>query len=157
MKKIAAAVSVLLAMAVMCGCSKSKVEGGKCPYCKKMEVKLPDDVQGAKITYKDGAVEYYCTMAHALMTWKLVTGADADPENPPVVEFVVVEYNSKELIDARQAFYVVGSSVKPVMFFQSVIAFEEMAAADKFVVNHGGTAMFFDELTQRDLTAAAGE
>lgn len=140
----------LLTIGIVSGCHNDSGEGVKCVFCE-MKVKLPETPLGAKIAYKDGKTEYFCELGHAFKGWALETGDEANPDNPPV-GFYVVNYANKEIIDARSAYYVLGSDVSSEMFVESVLAFGDREQASSFVERHGGTVFDFSEIQRENLT-----
>lgn len=147
---INACMIIVAALVLLSGCKdKNDSKGNKCGFCS-MAVKLPDDVQGAKIVFRDGSEEYFCVMGHAMMGWKIENGREGNPDNPPVGLYAV-DYASKKLIDAQKAFYVFGSDVHSPMFAKSAIAFSDKAAAETFVQAHAGKVMDFETLKKQNL------
>jgi copper chaperone NosL len=57
----------------------------------------------------------------------------------------VGDHNSKRLIDAQAAFWVIGGSEPGVMTDQAKWAFEKKADADEFIKKHGGKPAAFEE------------
>lgn len=58
----------------------------------------------------------------------------------------VADYLTAELVDVKNAFYIVGSDVLPVMSQISIIAFCGWESAENFRKLHGGKIMNFDEV-----------
>ena len=58
----------------------------------------------------------------------------------------VADYLTAELVDVKDAFYLVGSDAPPVMSQISIIAFYDREAAENFRKLHGGKIMNFDEV-----------
>jgi nitrous oxide reductase accessory protein NosL len=57
----------------------------------------------------------------------------------------VGDYNTKKLIDAEQAFWVIGGSKAGVMTKRGKWAFESKTDAEAFVKGNGGSISTFDE------------
>ncbi|QOY52868.1 nitrous oxide reductase accessory protein NosL [Candidatus Sulfurimonas baltica] len=57
----------------------------------------------------------------------------------------VVDVLSEELIDAKAAFYVVGSDIKGTMTKVSKLAFENAESAEDFSIENGGDVVSFDK------------
>ncbi len=57
----------------------------------------------------------------------------------------VADFNSKELIDAEKAYWVIGGNKPGVMTKQAKWAFEKKEDAEKFITENGGTLTTFDE------------
>lgn len=58
----------------------------------------------------------------------------------------VADYRTAELVDAKEAFYLLGSDAPPVMSNTSIIAFASIEAAESFRKLHGGRIMTFPEV-----------
>ena len=63
-----------------------------------------------------------------------------------VKSFQVADYNSKKLINAKTATWVIGGSKKGVMTKTAKWAFAEKADADAFIKANGGRLASFDEV-----------
>lgn len=142
--------SIFIALFILvffaCGCSKKPAAGYPCKNSDKTAL-LPRDPQAVKIVFQNGKEEYYCTILDAIAGW-----ADALDErnmerftNPPV-KLIMADYESKKLIDAFSASFVVGSNIKPVEHDISVVAFETQEDATKFAIKNGGEESDFDGL-----------
>ena len=59
--------------------------------------------------------------------------------------FGVGDYNTKKLIDAEKAFWVIGGDQTGVMTKRAKWAFETKADAEKFIAAHGGTLSTFEQ------------
>jgi len=57
----------------------------------------------------------------------------------------VGDFNSKKLIDAEKAFWVIGGNKPGVMTKKAKWAFENKADAEKFIAENGGSLSTFDE------------
>jgi copper chaperone NosL len=87
--------------------------------------------------FKNGHKEQYCSL-HCL------TDVHKNYEDK-IKEIQVVDTNSSKLIDAKKAFYVVGSSKEGTMSSVSEYAFSKKDEAEKFQKEFGGTVYTFDE------------
>ena len=87
--------------------------------------------------FKNGHKEQYCSL-HCL------TDVHKNYEDK-IKEIQVVDTNSLKLIDAKKAFYVVGSSKEGTMSSVSEYAFSKKDEAEKFQKEFGGTVYNFDE------------
>lgn len=94
----------------------------------------------------DGAQHQYCSL-HCLV--EANTG-DLDKAQ-------VVDTASLKFISAKDAFYVVGSSVKGTMTMKSKYAFADKKAAEAFMKENGGELMDFAAATKIARTALAME
>ncbi|MDO9309192.1 MAG: nitrous oxide reductase accessory protein NosL [Deltaproteobacteria bacterium] len=90
------------------------------------------------IEYEDGSSVGTCSLHCAAV--ELANTIDRIP-----VLVKVADYDSKELIDAEKAFWVMGGSIKGVMTGQPKWAFASVEAAGRFIKAHGGDRASFDE------------
>lgn len=97
------------------------------------------------ITYSDGS-SGTCSINCVAVDLKANKGKT-------VKSLQVGDYNSKELIDAKTATWVIGGSKKGVMSKVPKWAFADKSAAEKFIKESGGKLATFDEA----LKAAEGE
>jgi copper chaperone NosL len=89
------------------------------------------------VSYDDGTATGTCSI-HCLAL-DLAMNIDKTPSS-----IMVGDFNSKELIDAEQAFWVIGGNKPGVMTKQAKWAFAKKEDADKFVAENGGTPATFD-------------
>ena len=89
------------------------------------------------IEYEDGSTAGSCSLHCAAV--ELANSIDKIP-----VMVRVAEYDSKELIDAETAVWVMGGSKKGVMTGQAKWAFASKAAAERFIAANGGSIVDFD-------------
>lgn len=89
------------------------------------------------IEYADGSVVASCSLHCAAVELAVTI------DNIPVM-VSVADYDSKELIDAEKAVWVMGGSKKGVMTGQPKWAFANKAGAEKFIKANGGTIVTFD-------------
>ena len=90
------------------------------------------------VTYDGGTTVGTCSI-HCLAL-DLATNIDKTPQSIQVGDF-----NSKSLIDAEQAFWVVGGKMPGVMTKNAKWAFAQKADAEKFISANGGTLATFDQ------------
>lgn len=90
------------------------------------------------VAYDDGTKVGTCSI-HCLAI-DLAVNIDKTPSSLEVGDF-----NSKELIDAEQAVWVVGGNKPGVMTKQAKWAFAKKEDAESFVKENGGTLATFDE------------
>ncbi len=90
------------------------------------------------VVYDDGTTIGTCSI-HCLAI-DLAVNIDKTPQSIQVGDF-----NSKTLINAEQAFWVVGGNMPGVMSKNAKWAFAEKADAEKFITANGGTLASFDE------------
>lgn len=90
------------------------------------------------ITTKDSKKQKACNQGCAITLMENI-------ENQ-IKSIEAVDYNTGKLVEAKSAFYVKGSSIKPVMGGESVVAFEKKEDAEKFWKKNGGKLRTYDEL-----------
>jgi copper chaperone NosL len=90
------------------------------------------------VTYDDGTQFGACSI-HC-MAVDLAVNIDKTS-----TKIEVGDYNSKELIDAEKAFWVIGGSKPGVMSKQAKWAFAKKEEADAFIKENGGTPATFEE------------
>lgn len=83
------------------------------------------------IQYQDGAVKGVCSLHCA------VVELDANRERP-MKSLLVADRDSRVLIDAEQAIWVMGGGKRGVMTQQPKWAFQSMAGAEAFIKANGG-------------------
>ncbi len=90
------------------------------------------------VTYDDGTTLGTCSL-HCLAI-DLAVNIDKTPSSIEVGDF-----NSKNLIDAEKAFWVIGGNKSGVMTQNAKWAFEKKEDAEKFIMENSGTLATFDE------------
>lgn len=127
--------------------------GDECHVCGMVITNFPGP-KGQAITEKDQHVRKFCS-TRDMFAWAL------QPENVNrnhtlyVHDMAETEWASPDdtaLIDARDAFYVVGSSRKGAMG-PTLASFASQADADYFANSHGGEVLAFSEVTMKNLNA----
>jgi nitrous oxide reductase accessory protein NosL len=98
------------------------------------------------VTYKDGSSTGTCSINCVAVDMKKQPGKEVN-------SFQVGDYNSKNLIDAKSAVWVIGGKKKGVMTQVAKWAFADKKAAEAFIKDNGGKLATFDEA----LKAAEGE
>ncbi len=123
----------------------------RCPVCGMFVYKYPKWV--ARITFGDGSAFFYdgakCMFTH-----------DRDPARyspgkawQDVTAISVTDYYETELVDARTAWFVIGSDVLGPMGHE-LIPFRDEAAAREFMADHGGKGILrFGDVTEDTLRA----
>ncbi|MDD2451049.1 MAG: nitrous oxide reductase accessory protein NosL [Sulfurovum sp.] len=112
---------------------------GFCPNC---GMNLPMYYKTNHAATIDGKVKQYCSI-HCL-------AEDIERGLKPT-EIKVVDVNSLKFIDAKKAYYVVGSSQRGTMSMTSKYAFAQKAEAEAFVSLYGGEVTDFDGALQKAL------
>ena len=90
------------------------------------------------ITYDDGVEVGLCSLHCAAV--ELSLKLDKTPRS-----IQVGDYNTKKLIDAEKATWVIGGNKPGVMSKNAKWAFEKKADAEAFVAGNGGTIATFDQ------------
>lgn len=108
-----------------------------CKYCGMNREKF--DYSRTLVTYDDGTLFGACSI-HCLAI-DLVVNIDKGP-----AKIEVGDYNSKQLIDAEKAFWVIGGSKPGVMTKQGQWAFMQREEAEAFIKENGGAFATFDEV-----------
>ena len=90
------------------------------------------------LKYDDGTSEGTCS-THCTAAWM------AAHREKTIVGMYVADHDTKELVDARKAFWVIGGDEQGVMSGRAKSAFEEKAAAEVFMEKHGGTLATYND------------
>ncbi len=117
----------------------------RCPVCGMFVYKYPKWV--AQIIFKDGSYYFYDgakdMFKHIFDTAKYTAGKTA--EN--VKDIYVTDYYEVELIEAKSAFYVIGSDVLGPMGHE-LLPFKDQEAAQEFLEDHKGKSIIrFQDVT----------
>ncbi|MEA2091769.1 MAG: nitrous oxide reductase accessory protein NosL [Campylobacterota bacterium] len=106
-----------------------------CPVCG-MNLKMFYKTSHAS-KLKNGTARQYCSI-RCLVVDMQEYGIDTS-------DIKVIDASTQKLIDAKEAFYVLGSKVKGTMSKVSKLAFASKDDADKFVKKHKGRVVDFEE------------
>lgn len=158
MKRFALVLGVLLGATALAGCSEEVSEALPPPH---------------ELT--PAAIGHYCGMnvlEHGGPKGQIILASQTDPiwfssardavaftllpEEPKDIRAIYVSDMAKapswedpganNWVEARKAFFVIGSSVQGGMGAPETVPFSDQAAADKFAVEHGGRVVKFDEI-----------
>lgn len=118
----------------------------KCPVCGMFVAKFPDWV--ASTSYRNGPVLYFDgpkdMFSHYFDAPRYTPGV----RQADISSMMVKEYYSLKMIDARSAFFVVGSDVFGPMG-KELIPFASRKDADAFMADHKGKRVLrFNEITR---------
>ena len=91
------------------------------------------------IEYDDGTSTGLCSIRCAAVD--MANNLDKAPKS-----IKVGDYGTRELIDAEQAFWVIGGAKQGVMTRQAKWAFAKKEDAEKFIKENGGKAATFDQV-----------
>jgi len=125
--------------------------GAKCPVCGMFVAKYPDWTATAR--FKDGTTSYYDgpkdMFSHYFDTARYTPGK----RQIDIVALSVKEYYSLAMIDARAAFFVIGSDVYGPMGHE-LIPFSTEKDAASFKLDHRGKRILrFNEITRQVIQA----
>jgi len=119
----------------------------RCPVCGMFVYKYPKWV--AQIYFKDGSAYFYDgakdMFKHIFNTQKYTPGKTAEMMS----EILVTDYYEVELIDAKSAFYVIGSDVLGPMGHE-LLPFKDQESAQEFLEDHKGKSI----MRYQDVTPA---
>ncbi|MDR9500204.1 MAG: nitrous oxide reductase accessory protein NosL [Desulfurivibrionaceae bacterium] len=90
------------------------------------------------LSYADGTKAGVCSLHCAAI--EMIVKLDKEP-----LEIMVGDFNTRELINADKAYWVIGGDMMGVMTRRAKWAFADKAAAEKFIKEHGGTMATFEE------------
>ncbi|BCS98756.1 NosL family protein [Desulfoluna limicola] len=114
-------------------------EHADCPYCGMNRATFAHS--RFLIQYNDGSSVGTCSLHCAAIDMALKI--DKSPK-----ALMVGDYQSKELIDAEKAFWVLGGDKMGVMTLRAKWAFKKTEDAEKFVAENGGELVPFDASVQ---------
>lgn len=125
--------------------------GAKCPVCGMFVAKYPNWVASAR--FKDGTISWYDgpkdMFSHYLDTGRYTPGKRQDD----IVALAVKEYYSLAAIDARSAYFVIGSDVSGPMG-NELVPFKTEKDAKAFKLDHKGKRILrFNEISQQTIKA----
>jgi len=117
----------------------------RCPVCGMFVYKYPKWV--AQIIFRDGSYYFYDgakdMFKHLFDTAKYTPGKAAEA----VRDLYVTDYYEVELIDAKSAFYVIGSDVLGPMGHE-LLPFKDQESAQEFLEDHQGKSILrFQDVT----------
>ncbi|MDD1622048.1 MAG: nitrous oxide reductase accessory protein NosL [Methylococcaceae bacterium] len=143
----------LLVLLLLLGIASSRAEDQKieiskqdrCPVCGMFVYKYPKWV--AQIYFNDGSAYFYDgakdMFKHILNTAKYTPGKTAEM----MTNLYVTDYYEVELIDAKTAYYVIGSDVLGPMGHE-LLPFKDSESAREFMEDHKGKSMLrFQDVT----------
>lgn len=135
MKQIWIAVLLVLSLGTVC-LAADKIEAPD--SCKQCGMDRTIFAQSRMVvTYTDGSSTGTCSI-NCVVT-------DMKESGKEVASFQVADYNTKKLIDAKTAAWVIGGSKKGVMTRVAKWAFAEKKNAESFIKANGGKLSSFDE------------
>jgi nitrous oxide reductase accessory protein NosL len=137
MKKLWIAVLLVLSLGTVCLAAETKVEApDACVHCGMDRTKFGHSRM--IVTYTDGSSAGTCSL-------NCVVTDMAKNKGKAVKSFQVADYNTRKLIDAKTAAWVIGGNKRGVMTPVAKWAFADKKDADAFIKADGGTPATFDE------------
>jgi len=147
MTRLWISIMLLLALGTACLAADNKVEPpADCKQCGMNRTAFGHSRM--VVTYTDGSSSGTCSINCVAIDMKKQPGKE-------VKSFQVGDYNSKKLIDAKSAAWVIGGRKKGVMTPVAKWAFTDKKAAAAFVKEYGGKLATFDEVlaaTEKELS-----
>jgi copper chaperone NosL len=129
----------MFGIASMAGAQEDIENHPACPYCGMDRAKFA--FSRILIQYEGGEETGFCSLHCAVIDMALKI--DQNPE-----KILVGDYDTKKLIDAERAYWVMGGDKMGVMTARAKWAFETRAAADRYIAAHGGKAVTYDDAVQ---------
>ena len=129
-------IALLLSMAGVVWAQEDVQKAPSCKFCGMDRAKFAHSRMLA--TYDDGSMVGACSL-HCLAI-DLSLNIDKTPSSIQVGDF-----NSKKIIDAEKAFWVIGGNKPGVMTKEAKWAFEKKEDAERFIMENSGTLASFDE------------
>jgi nitrous oxide reductase accessory protein NosL len=145
MNKLWIALLLVLSLGTVCLAAETKVEApDACVHCGMDRTKFGHSRM--IVTYEDGTSAGTCSL-------NCIVTDLAKNKDKKVKSYLVADYNTRKLIDAKSAAWVIGGSKKGVMTKVAKWAFADKKDADAFINANGGKPATFDEA----LKGAEGE
>jgi copper chaperone NosL len=136
MKRTGVIVSVVFLIVALAAYAQEDIKKApSCKYCGMDRDKFTHS--RASLEYEDGTVVSVCSLHCAAV------GLSMNAEKTPKAIWAA-EYNTKRLIDAQKASWVVGGKKPGVMSRRAKFAFEKREDAEKYVKENGGMVAPFD-------------
>jgi nitrous oxide reductase accessory protein NosL len=136
MKKLWIAVLLVLSLGTVCLAADKVETPAECKQCGMDRTKFAHSRM--IVSYTDGSSTGTCSL-------NCVVTDISKNKSKSVKSFQVADYNSKKLIDAKSAAWVIGGAKKGVMTQVAKWAFADKKDADAFVKAYGGKTATFDE------------
>jgi nitrous oxide reductase accessory protein NosL len=147
---MAALGAVLLITGTGLGQTKDPVRPAKkdkCPVCGMFVYKYPDWL--AEIVFKDGSVDFFDGAKDLFKYYFNINKYSPGRNKKNIAAVYVTEYYDMQLIDARKAFFVMGSDIYGPMGHE-LIPFATQADASAFMIDHKGKRILrFGEITPK--------
>jgi len=148
--RMAALAAVLLITGTGLAETKDPVQPAKkdkCPVCGMFVYKYPDWL--AEIIFKDGSVDFFDGAKDLFKYYFNINKYRPGKNKKNIAAVYVMEYYDMQLIEARQAFFVMGSDIYGPMGHE-LIAFATEADARAFMQDHKGKRILrFEAITPK--------
>ena len=130
---------------------KSITKKDKCPVCGMFVYKYPKWV--AVIEFADGSEYFYDGAKDMFKHYMNVPKYTPGKAGQEITSLSVTDYYAVVLIDAKEAWYVIGSDVFGPMGHE-LIPFETQASAQEFLEDHKGTHILrFSDVSEETIKA----
>ena len=126
----------LISVFALAGKHDDQIAHVACSYCGMDRTKFAQSRM--LVEYEDGGEVGTCSI-HC-MALEFANAIDRMPKR-----LLVGDFNSRELIDAEKAVWVLGGDKRGVMTSRAKWAFSEQSAAKAFIAEHGGVITGFDQ------------
>jgi nitrous oxide reductase accessory protein NosL len=136
MNKLWIAVLLMLSLGTVCLAADRVEAPAECKQCGMDRTKFSHSRMLA--TYSDGSSVGTCSINCSVLDIKESKGKE-------VKSIQVADYNTRKLIDAKTATWVIGGSKRGVMTPVAKWAFADKKDADAFIKQNGGKPATFDE------------
>ncbi len=147
-------VILVLAAGMSAAADESPVRPGpkdKCPVCGMFVSKYPDWI--ASMRLKDGSSVFFDGPKDLFACYLDLGKYRPGKSLADIVSLRVMDYYDVQTIDARTAWYVMGSDVYGPMG-KELIPFGSRGAAEEFLKDHQGTTVLrFDDVSRKTLSA----
>jgi copper chaperone NosL len=159
--RLAALLGMILMLAIVVGLAditdsaerkrRGMTKKDKCPVCGMFVYKYPKWV--AVIELADGISYFYDGAKDMFKHYMNVSKYTPGKSGHEIVSLEVTDYYAVALIDAKEAWYVIGSDVFGPMGHE-LIPFENQASAQEFLEDHKGTRILrFQDVTEETIKA----
>jgi copper chaperone NosL len=119
-------------------------------YCPNCGMYIPKFYKTSHVArLKDGTIRQYCSMYCLVEEFEITKYRG---KKDLLDKVMVVDVSSLKYIDAKSAYYVVGSKVKGTMTMMSKYAFAKKSDAEAFNKKNGGKILNFDQAYETALT-----
>ena len=117
----------------------------KCPVCGMFVYKYPDWL--AEIIFKDGSVDFFDGAKDLFKYYFNINKYSSGKNKKNIAAIYVMEYYDMQLIDARKAFFIMGSDIYGPMGHE-LIPFATEQDAKAFMMDHKGRRILrFEAIT----------